>query len=266
MLVTLPALPTFTSVPSLPTIETFLYWQFLFFTFSVLGWILESIVESINHKRLINRGSLSGPYIPIFGIGGLLFSIVGPPLRDAYPNPRLNILVVFLVGTLLATALEYIVGGIMEKLFKRQFWDYSTIKLCYKFTYKNRISLISSLFFGLCALFVTFFFYDIISAHTLLLDFRVISIVNAVLTVIMGTDIVLQIHKHTNIQITLQKLSREQLREALLKSMLRMGKSSQIYEFRAAMQKSTLNLKNKIKSKFKNSGESENFEIFEDQN
>ncbi|MCL1831765.1 MAG: putative ABC transporter permease [Oscillospiraceae bacterium] len=226
---------------------SFGYWLFLFFTFSVMGWFLESVVESVNHKRVINRGSLSGPYIPIFGIGGVLFSSVGPPIRDSYSNPLISIALVFFVGALLATALEYLVGSIMERLFKRQFWDYSTMKLTAQFTYKNRISLVSSLFFGVCALFVTFFLYDAVITHARALDFRVVVIVNVVMTAVMGTDIFLQARKHVRIRDVLKKLNREQMREVLLKSMLRMGSSSQIREFRKIVSESRENLKESIK-------------------
>jgi uncharacterized protein len=234
-----------------------LYWLFLFFTFSVMGWILESVIESVNHRRIINRGSLSGPYIPVFGIGGVLFSAVGPPIRETYPDLTTSIVLVFFVGALLATALEYMVGSIMERLFKKQFWDYSTMKLTAKFTYKNRISLVSSLFFGLCALFVAFWLYEVLSAHTLALEPALIVVICAVMTLIMGADILLQVRKYVRIRDILRKfraglplpekyktLSREDLREALLKTLFRMGGRRQAREFRD-MIRAKINLSNR---------------------
>ena len=212
--------------------ENLLYWLFLFFVFSVMGWVIESVFESLHHKRVINRGSLAGPYIPIYGIGGVLFSAVGPPLRDAYDNLAVQIILVFFICALLATALEYIAGSIMERLFKRQFWDYSTLKLTAKFTYKNRISLFSSVFFGVAAIFVTFWFYDVISAHTLAINDRLLAIVCFVMVATMGTDIFLQVRKYIRIRDILKKLSLEKLQEFQLKSLLRMGGSQQIREFR----------------------------------
>jgi uncharacterized membrane protein len=118
------------------------------------------------------------------------------------------------------------------------------MKLTAKFTYKNRISLVSSLFFGLCALFVTFCLYDLVSDHTLKLDIRVIVLVNAVMTLIMGTDILLQVRKHVRIRDVLARLSPEQLKDAILKSLMRMGNRQQIRELGNTLRESIENLKN----------------------
>ena len=41
----------------------------LFFTYAVLGWIMEVTLKLISEKRFINRGFLIGPYCPIYGYG-----------------------------------------------------------------------------------------------------------------------------------------------------------------------------------------------------
>jgi len=227
-------------------LETFLYWLFLFFVFNVAGWIIESIVESVNHKRLINRGFLAGPYIPIFGVGGIFFAAIGQPLKNAYDSPYVNVFLVFFVGMLVATALEYAAGSILERVFKKQFWDYSTLKLTYKFTYKNRISLVSSLFFGLCSLFMTYFLYGLVSGLTLLLPFHVLAGINIVMALVMVTDTVIQVRRYGHIRDFLRKLSYEELREALHKSLLRMGSRQQISEFRDAVFKNIKNINENV--------------------
>ena len=121
---------------------------FMFFIFCNYGWIQESIIESLYHKRVINRGFLKGPYIPIYGCGGLLILLVCLPFKE-------NGFAVYFVGLLSCTVLEYFVGWLMETLFHKQFWDYSMLRL----TYKNRISLLSSLFWGLLSLFMVYVLY-----------------------------------------------------------------------------------------------------------
>ncbi len=123
----------------------FEYWLFTFCLYCMIGWLQESAIESLYHKKPVNRGFLRGPYIPIYGVGGLLLLLIGEPFRD---NPFL----VFLIALLCCTTLEYFTGWIMETVFGKQFWDYSMMK----YTYKNRISLLSSLFWGLMGLFVTY--------------------------------------------------------------------------------------------------------------
>ncbi|MCL2070874.1 MAG: putative ABC transporter permease [Oscillospiraceae bacterium] len=229
-------------------LETFLYWLFIFFLFNVIGWFMESVIESVSHKRLINRGFLTGPYIPIYGFGGILFALVGLPLKDASPRMYVNIFLVFFVGMSLATLLEYMVGSFLERVFKKQFWDYSMLKLTYKFTYKNRISLVSSLFWGLLSLFMSYFLYDRVSDFVSSLHLYLIVAVNISMTLIIGTDTIIQIKRHENIQRFLEKMTYEQLRDALHKSLLRMGGAQQIREFRDAVFKNiNVNLKNNIK-------------------
>ena len=120
----------------------------MFFVFCNYGWIQESIIESLYHKRVINRGFLKGPYIPIYGVGALLILMVCLPFKE-------NGFAVYFVGLLSCTVLEYFVGWLMETLFHKQFWDYSMLRI----TYKNRISLLSSLFWGLLALFMVYVLY-----------------------------------------------------------------------------------------------------------
>jgi uncharacterized membrane protein len=215
-------------------VETFLYWLFLFYLFNVMGWVIESVIESVANRRLINRGFLAGPYIPIYGAGGILFALVGLPLKSAeFVSPVINILLVFFIGMSVATLLEYMVGSVLERVFKKQFWDYSTLKLTYKFTYKNRISLVSSLFFGVLSVFQVYFLYERVAAFTMTLEFYFLITINVIMTLLMGTDALIQVKRQERVQEFLQKLSYEQLREALLKSLLRMASTRQIREFRS---------------------------------
>ena len=117
------------------------HWVFTFFLYVMIGWVYESTVESLYHRKFVNRGSLKGPYIPIYGVGGCVILLVAMPFKD-------NGFLVFLSGLICCTILEYFTGWLMETLFKRQFWDYSMLKL----TYKNRISLLSSLVWGVMSL------------------------------------------------------------------------------------------------------------------
>lgn len=123
------------------------YWLFTFCIYCMAGWVQESTIESLYHRRPINRGFLRGPYIPIYGVGGLLLLFICHPFRD-------NGFQVFFVALIACTALEYFTGWLMETMFGKQFWDYSMFRI----TYKNRISLVSSLFWGVmdCSLHTLF--------------------------------------------------------------------------------------------------------------
>lgn len=51
------------------TVETWFLWLMIY---SIIGWVYESTICSIGHRKLINRGFLNGPYCPIYGTGAVL--------------------------------------------------------------------------------------------------------------------------------------------------------------------------------------------------
>ena len=105
------------------------YWLFTFCMYCMLGWVQESTIESLYHRRPINRGFLRGPYIPIYGVGGLLLLFICHPFRD-------NGFQVFFVALIACTALEYFTGWLMETMFGKQFWDYSMFRIPIKTEYR----------------------------------------------------------------------------------------------------------------------------------
>jgi len=50
----------------------FLFYFFLFFLYSIIGWIIETTYVAIIDKRFVNRGFLIGPYIPIYGSSAII--------------------------------------------------------------------------------------------------------------------------------------------------------------------------------------------------
>ena len=89
-----------------------------FFFYSFFGWVMECIV--IRRERGIweNRGFVHLPFCIIYGFGAMLGFVLLRPLARNYP-------LLFLVGAVLATALEYLTGRLMLRLFGRLWWDYS---------------------------------------------------------------------------------------------------------------------------------------------
>ncbi len=95
----------------------FLFFLF-FFLYCFLGWVWESCYVSAKQHRWVNRGFLHGPLLPIYGFGAVLILWATLPVRQSLP-------LIFLLGMLAATALEYVTGAAMEALFKVRYWDYS---------------------------------------------------------------------------------------------------------------------------------------------
>lgn len=101
---------------------TFTQWVLFFFVYSFFGWIWESCYASVEQRRLVNRGFLHGPVIPIYGFGALGVLAATMDVRGSVPG-------IFVFGMLGATVLEYLTGYFMERLFHVKYWDYSHFPL-----------------------------------------------------------------------------------------------------------------------------------------
>ena len=66
------------------TLQGFTLYQlfFYFIIYSVMGWIMETILCSYNEKKFVNRGYLSGPYCPIYGVGMCLIILTLSSYQD----------------------------------------------------------------------------------------------------------------------------------------------------------------------------------------
>jgi len=109
-----------------------------FIIYSFGGWVMETVLYLIRDKKAVKRGFLFGPLCPIYGFGGCLSALL------IYGKIK-NVFLVFLVGTLLTSALEYITHFLMEKLFHAMWWDYSDRR----FNLNGRIYLKGCIIFGL---------------------------------------------------------------------------------------------------------------------
>ncbi len=126
----------------------------LFFTlYSFTGWIIELIYRSANSSKLVNPGFLYGPFVPIYGIGGIFVALLFTRI-SSYPVP-----LQFMIYTVILTTIEYITGEIFERFFQLKLWDYSDNK----FNFKGKISLLFSTAWGLLALIVVYYIHPVIS-------------------------------------------------------------------------------------------------------
>lgn len=89
-----------------------------FIIYAVFGWCLEVIYQAVELGKFINRGFLNGPYCPIYGFGVLIVVGCLNPIRD-------NVLILYIGSILLTSALEFLTGFILEKIFHQKWWDYS---------------------------------------------------------------------------------------------------------------------------------------------
>ena len=97
-------------------------WVFIFCFYSVVGFIWETVFCSLKEGKLLNRGFMKGPFLPIYGFGVCIMMIAAGPFNGK------NVLFECLSGMICATVLEYVTGELMQHLFKVRYWDYSKEK------------------------------------------------------------------------------------------------------------------------------------------
>ncbi|MBQ8508998.1 MAG: putative ABC transporter permease [Clostridia bacterium] len=113
-----PAITDTQSVQDKPTHYNFANLCIMFFIFAFTGWIWEVIYIGFTEGVIAKRGMLHGPWLPIYGVGGILILLILSRFRT---HPA----AVFAIAVLLCASMEYATGVAVEYLFHCRWWDYS---------------------------------------------------------------------------------------------------------------------------------------------
>lgn len=108
-----------------------------FFVYSILGWLVESVYMSLCNKKVTNRGFIKGPICPIYGVGALTVFFILRPFAGNY-------VALYILGTLLATTIEFVTAKVMIRLLGNVWWDYNDKP----FNYKGILCLESTIAWG----------------------------------------------------------------------------------------------------------------------
>lgn len=114
-----------------------------FFIFSFIGWTWEVLLHVYIDHAFINRGVMTGPWLPIYGSGGVLMLLL---LKRLAENPKK----LFLSIMVLCGVIEYVTAAFLEQVFHAKWWDYSDML----FNIKGRVCLAGLLLFAIggCAI------------------------------------------------------------------------------------------------------------------
>ena len=136
-----------------------LQWMLFFYIYCFFGWIIESTYVSVCTGNWVNRGFMRGPVIPIYGTGAVIVLFAVIPFRT---SPIL----VFIVGTVAASILEFVTGFVMERIYKVRYWDYSDkpFNLC------GYICLFNSLCWGVLSILLIYLVHSWIEKGVLFLN------------------------------------------------------------------------------------------------
>ena len=102
-------------------VESLINLILLFFAYAFIGWCVEVTLKYFQFHRFINRGFLTGPWLPIYGSGAALITVV---IKGLAPL-EFSVGTTFAVSFLLCGFLEYMTSYVLEKRFHARWWDYS---------------------------------------------------------------------------------------------------------------------------------------------
>lgn len=92
-------------------------WLMLFFLFSAAGWVWEVLLTACTTGQWVNRGMLHGPWLPVYGAGGVLLAAVLGKLE--------KMSLVVCLAAVIGGAVEYGTALVLEALYRQRWWDYT---------------------------------------------------------------------------------------------------------------------------------------------
>lgn len=110
----------------------------IFFSFALFGWIWECTLQILQDGHFVNRGSLYGPWVPIYGFGGIGLVVL---LKRFVDKPILT----FFLAIVVCGILEGGTGWYLDAVRGMRYWDYTN----FYFNINGYVCLESLLVFGL---------------------------------------------------------------------------------------------------------------------
>ncbi len=151
----------------------------VFFTYSFLGYIIECIVLSVGTRSLVLNRGFTGtlPLCIIYGFGAMIGFMVLSPFRH-------NLLLLFVVGAVFATTLEYMAAKIQIRLFGAHWWDYSKKP----FNYKGILCLESTICWGFGAILVVHVLHRAVMAIVSHIPYQIATVLAVALVTLYVAD------------------------------------------------------------------------------
>lgn len=139
----------------------FIFWTFILGSF--IGFLCENIYTVIfKDHYAFRQGLIYEPLIPIYGIGVLIFYFIYKRVKISKDKKLikkiLNILIIYLIGLVCGSSIEYACSFLQEKIFGTVSWDYSYLK----YHLNGRVSLYHSTFWGIAGVVFYLFLLPIL--------------------------------------------------------------------------------------------------------
>lgn len=179
---------------------------FYFFLISIGGFFWEVLILLVMDGQFRKRGFFYGPWIPIYGIGAVLLSVLFSlisdtrllhlPARDKshshgimhyFQKSRSKIVypsIVFLISSALGATLELLTGWMLNHFWQLRYWDYRN----YFLNFHGYICFSSVLGFGIAGTLWICFLADICAGLWLHLPGKIRKNVNTLLLLLLLLD------------------------------------------------------------------------------
>lgn len=168
-----------------------------FFIYSFLGWVCEVIYCSVPKKRFVNRGFLYGPYLPIYGFGATFTIVLLSRFLDRW-------YIVFLLGMVITSTLEYITSYLLEKIFAVKLWDYSG----YPLNLNGRICALNSVLFGLLCLFIMYVVNEPVYSWLSGLGSVALNLLSLLVVALLSADCALSVSRMSQFKLAMAELEK----------------------------------------------------------
>lgn len=149
----------------------------MFFVFSFAGWAWEVAFHLVSDGKFVNRGVLTGPWLPIYGYGCLMILLLLHKLKN---RPVL----MFASAVTLCGIVEYFTAVFLEIMYNEQWWDYHG----YFLNIDGKVCAEGLLVFGIGGMLVVYFVAPLIDSLLRNVSLKILLPICIVLVMIFTID------------------------------------------------------------------------------
>ncbi len=150
----------------------------MFFIFSFIGWSWEVALHIVNDGKFVNRGILQGPWLPIYGSGGVLILLCLYKLRK-------KVWIQFVSAVVLCGVIEYFTAYYLEITHNgKKWWDYSG----YFINLHGRICGEGLLVFGLGGLGIVYVLAPFLDDYITKINHKILIAISCILVTLFVAD------------------------------------------------------------------------------
>lgn len=127
------------------------FYIFIGVIFCIIGWGYETILGFFQENHYLSKqGLLYGPFVPVYGVGALIYTIILPHIKKTKN--------LFIVSSLLGGIVEFCYSLLQEIIFGTVSWDYSE----YFLNFQGRTSIVHAIFWGILGVVYVRYIYPIL--------------------------------------------------------------------------------------------------------